>query len=264
MANNMNPATHGLVDAEGASEILTTSGMTKHYAGITAVNNLSLGLKTGEIHALIGPNGAGKSTAINLLMGEVEADSGSIVLDGQDISKQSVSQRSRLGMGRTYQITSVIRELTVRENMIIAVLSQTHEKYIGLGSAGKSPRVQERVAEMLDRFDLARYGFDFAGQLSHGEQGRLEIAMCLAPNPRVLLLDEPMSGMSLLDGEQIVNLLESIRPQMAILLVEHDMDAVFKLASRITVLASGEAIASGLPEDVRKDERVIKSYLGEG
>ena len=249
---------------EGVDEILTTSGMTKHYAGITAVNNLSLSLKTGEIHALIGPNGAGKSTAINLLMGEIEADSGSIIFDGRDISRQSVSQRSRLGMGRTYQITSVIRELSVRENMIIAVLSQSHEKYIGLGSAGKSPQVRQRVEEMLDRFDLVRHGPDLAGQLSHGEQGRLEIAMCLAPEPRVLLLDEPMSGMSLVDGEQIVELLESIRPQMAILLVEHDMDAVFKLASRITVLASGEAIASGLPQDIRKDEAVIKSYLGEG
>jgi len=260
----MHAVTHGIVAAEGADQILTTSGMTKQYAGITAVNNLSLGLKTGEIHALIGPNGAGKSTAINLLMGEVEADAGSIVLDGHDISNQTVSQRSRLGMGRTYQITSVIRELTVQENMIIAVLSQTHEKHIGLGSARKSPQVRQRVGEMLDRFDLARHGSYLAGQLSHGEQGRLEIAMSLAPNPRVLLLDEPMSGMSLMDGEQIVTLLESIRPQIAILLVEHDMDAVFKLASHITVLASGEAIASGLPQDIRKDEAVIKSYLGEG
>ena len=263
MDNNVDAVDQSVAVDEGAEQILSTSGMTKRYAGITAVNNLTLGLKTGEIHALIGPNGAGKSTAINLLMGEIEADSGSIVLDGKDISRLSVSQRSRLGMGRTYQITSVIRELTVRENMIIAVLSQSHEKYIGLGNAGKSPQVRQRVDEMLDRFDLARHGSSLAGQLSHGEQGRLEIAMCLAPEPRVLLLDEPMSGMSLVDGEQIVDLLESIRPNMAILLVEHDMDAVFKLASRITVLASGEAIASGLPQDIRKDDAVIKSYLGE-
>lgn len=243
--------------------VLRTVDLNKHYAGISAVCDLSIELNTGEIHALIGPNGAGKSTAINLLMGETVPDSGEIFLHGKNISRRTPSQRSKLGMGRTYQITSVIRELSVEENMTIAVLAQTHESDIGLGKALGGKAVQNRVSEILHEFGLESFRRSLAGQLSHGEQGRLEIAMCLAPGPKVLLLDEPMSGMSLLDGEQIIQLLERIRPNMAILLVEHDMDAVFKLASRITVLASGEAIASGDPETVRNNEAVIKSYLGE-
>lgn len=249
--------------AQADTIILRTEGLTRHYSGIRAVHNLSLDLHRGEIHALIGPNGAGKTTAINLIMGEINADTGSIYLDQKDVTKLPLWKRSQLGMGRTYQITSIIREISVADNLTLSLLSQTHESYINFHDRKKQVSVQLRVEELLHRFNLNNIQQKLAGQLSHGEQGRLEIAMCLACQPRVLLMDEPMSGMSHADSREIIELLESIRNDVAILLVEHDMDAVFRLSNRISVMASGETIASGSPEQIKENQTVIQAYLGD-
>jgi len=242
---------------------LRAENLVKHYAGIYAVEDFSLTLTTGVIHALIGPNGAGKSTAIGLLTGEVRTDAGRIFYRDAEITHQPTWRRARSGIGHTYQITSVVREMSVLDNMRIAMLARQDKGSIGLGSTRRNSALNTHAKDMLEKFELLHTAQQLAGQLSHGEQGRLEIAICLATRPSVLLLDEPMSGMSLIDGERMISLLSGIKQTTAILLVEHDMDAVFKLADRISVMASGQIIASGEPEEIRNNAAVIKAYLGE-
>ena len=244
------------------TKLLTAVNLKKSFGGLSAVDDFSIELGKGEIHALIGPNGAGKSTAINLLTGELLADQGSITLEGQDLSGLSTWQRAQAGLGRTYQITSVINELSVLENMLIALLAQTQQDQIGLTHVTKITPLIDQAKHYLQDFDLLPNAENLAGELSHGEQGRLEIAMCLATNPKVLLLDEPMSGMSLIDGKNMIALLHNIKQSMAILLVEHDMEAVFQLADTVSVMASGKIIASDSPQIIRKNPLVIEAYLG--
>ena len=243
--------------------ILNAQNLSKQYAGLIAVDDFSIQLKNSQIHALIGPNGAGKSTAIGLLTGEVKPDHGQIQFLGADITQLATDKRARSGIARSYQITSVVGELSVLENMLIALMAHSHKNGIGLKNPTKNKALQDDANDVLDQFKLSDVASRLAGELAHGEQGRLEIAMCVATNPKVLLLDEPMSGMSLLDGEKMISLLNSIKDSVAILLVEHDMEAVFKLADTISVMASGKIIACGLPEVIRKDALVIEAYLGD-
>ena len=242
--------------------LLEASNLKKSFGGLVAVEALTIELNQGAIHALIGPNGAGKSTAINLLTGELAADQGNIKLQGHDITELSTWQRAQAGVGRTYQITSVVNELTVLENMLIALLTNEHKDLISLKNIINNQALIKQANDHLESFGLLGKIKNLAAELSHGEQGRLEIAMCLATNPKVLLLDEPMSGMSLLDGQNMIELLNQLKLSTAILLVEHDMEAVFQLADIISVMASGRVIASGIPENIRKNPLVIEAYLG--
>ena len=242
--------------------LLEANNLKKSFGGLVAVEELTIELNQGAIHALIGPNGAGKSTAINLLTGELAPDQGNIKLQGHDITELSTWQRAQAGVGRTYQITSVVNQLTVLENMLIALLTNEHKDLINLKNVINNQALIKQASDHLESFGLLEKIENLAGELSHGEQGRLEIAMCLATNPKVLLLDEPMSGMSLLDGRNMIELLNQLKHSTAILLVEHDMEAVFQLADTISVMASGKIIASGIPENIRKNPLVIEAYLG--
>ena len=245
------------------TEILRVKNLVKHFEGIVAVEGFSLDLKVGEIHALIGPNGAGKSTAIGLLTGEIEPDSGVIIFNETDITRQPAWRRANAGIGHGYQITSVVREISVMDNMLLALFAQKHKRHIGLGNARKYRVPVNDALEALEQFRLLDARNQLAGKLSHGEQGRLEVAMCLATSPKVLLLDEPMSGMSNVDSEKMIEMLASIKSSAAILLVEHDMDAVFALADRITVLVYGQPIATGTPQEIRGNDAVRAAYLGD-
>ena len=243
--------------------ILKASNLSKQYAGLIAVDDFSITLKKGQIHALIGPNGAGKSTAIGLLTGEIKTDTGTIHYLDSDISKLETVKRACAGIAHGYQITAIIKELRVLDNMLIALMAGPHKHAIGLHNPAQNKPLRDHADELLMQFGLSKAANRLAGELAHGEQGRLEIAMCVATEPKVLLLDEPMSGMSLLDAEKMISLLNSIKDSVAILLVEHDMEAVFKLADKISVMASGKIIASAAPHSIRQNPVVIEAYLGQ-
>ncbi len=245
-----------------AAAVLETDNLRRLFGGLAAVGGVSLSLAAGELHAVIGPNGAGKSTLINLLSGDLRPSSGRIRFAGQDIAGLPAHRRARLGIGRSYQKTNILRELTVLENVRLAAQAR-------LTPAGRLWRRAESEAEprsaalaALERVGLAGQAPRTAGLLSHGGQRQLEIAMTLATRPSVLLLDEPLAGMGPEETERMVGLLRLLAADHAVLLVEHDMDAVFALADRITVLVYGRAIASGGPDEIRANDEVRQAYLG--
>jgi len=245
-----------------AEAVLRARGITRRWGGVVAVNGVSIDLARGEIHALIGTNGAGKSTLVNVLSGEVAASSGTVELDGRDVTHWPQPRRARAGLGRSYQRTTVFAPFTVLENCRLAAQARFQQPWRWWSPAA---RCEECVAAA--RGAAARAGLEGvldreAGLLSHGERRQLEIAMCLATDPRVLLLDEPLAGMGAEESRRMLDLLGGLRDGHAILLVEHDMDAVFRVADRITVLVDGAAIASGAPRDVRDNPDVQTAYLG--
>ncbi|MDB5641446.1 MAG: transporter ATP-binding protein [Hyphomicrobiales bacterium] len=230
--------------------LLVIEGLSKNYGGLRVTDNVTLDLRAGEIHALIGPNGAGKSTLIGQVMGEIAPDAGRIALDGQTLDGLSQAARVRRGLARTFQTPETLGEYTAQENVAVALLARgapAREALAFLDRAGLSDRANMRVAD-----------------LSHGERKQLELAIALATNPRVLLLDEPMAGLGASESAQMIDILRGLRGEVAMLLVEHDMNAVFALADRISVLVYGAIIASGDAFAIQNDAAVREAYLGVG
>jgi len=247
--------------------VLETKGLVKRFGGLTATDHVSLTLLPGEVHALIGPNGAGKTTLIGQLTGEHFPDEGQVLLSGLDVTRMPVSGRSRRGLGRSYQITQFCPDFSTLENVALAVMSRDHT---GLGHAFGSWRPLKRQAQVMDKAQqaLARVGLATQAErparvLAHGEHRQLELAMALALQPKVLLLDEPLAGMSGAESDTMVDLLQQLRGEYPVLLVEHDMKAVFALADRISVLVYGRVIATGTPDEIRAHPEVRAAYLGE-
>ena len=242
---------------------LRATHLVKRFGGLAAVNDVSLDLHKGRIHAVIGPNGAGKSTLANLLSGDMPPTSGSVVLNGMDTTGWAPEKISRQGLGRSYQKTNIFLPFTVQENVRLAAQSRAPEAFKILKSAINSEAARAISAWAIDLSGLKDRACAIAGTISHGEQRQVEIAMTLATQPQVLLLDEPLAGMGVAEAQRMVELLLKIKADHAILLVEHDMDAVFALADQLTVMVNGQVIASGAPADVRADAGVQAAYLGE-
>jgi branched-chain amino acid transport system ATP-binding protein len=243
--------------------LLEVSGLVKRFGGLTATDGVDLTVETGEVHAVIGPNGAGKTTLINQLSGELLPDAGSVRFAGRDITAEPVFRRALEGVGRSYQITSVFPEFSVLINVVLAAQAHAGHSFRFWRPVAGESALMSRAREALAQVGLAGRAETSVAALAHGERRQLEMAMTLATQPKLLLLDEPMAGMSLAESERLVRLLASLKGRYGILLVEHDMDAVFALADRISVLVYGRVIASGKVEEIRRDPEVRRAYLGE-
>jgi branched-chain amino acid transport system ATP-binding protein len=243
--------------------LLTASNLTKRFGGLAAVNDVSIELLHNHIHAVIGPNGAGKSTLTNLLSGDLPPTSGSVALGGTDITGWTPEKISRQGLGRSYQKTNIFLPFTVWDNVHLAAQSRAPQAHKWLSAATKFAATRARIERAVELSGLQHRVSSVAGTISHGEQRQLEIAMTLATEPQVILLDEPLAGMGAVEAERMVALLLEIKKDHGILLVEHDMDAVFALADKLTVMVNGQVIASGSPAQIRADETVQAAYLGE-
>jgi len=245
------------------SALLAVDALTRRFGGLVAVNGVSLDLHRGEVHAVIGTNGAGKSTLINMLSGEIGASAGTVRLDGVDITARPQARRALAGVGRSYQRTTIFPEFSVHENCRLAAQAAHPRPWAIWESASACAASNAAAAEALAAAGLETLGQRTAGTLSHGAKRQLEVAMCLATRPRVLLLDEPLAGMGAEETERMLALLERLKASHAILLVEHDMDAVFRIADRITVMVNGTLIATGDPAAIRANPEVRLAYLGE-
>ena len=242
--------------------VLRGRGITRRWGGVVAVNGVSLDLVRGEVHAVIGTNGAGKSTLINVLSGEIAASSGTVELLGADVTRWTQPRRARAGLGRSYQRNTVFEPFTVRENCRLAAQARHQKPWRWWSAASRCGASNAAGLAAAARAGLEGVLDREAGLLSHGERRQLEIAMCLATEPQVLLLDEPLAGMGAEETERMLALLDGLRNGHGILLVEHDMDAVFRIADRITVLVDGAVIASDVPAAVRSNREVQTAYLG--
>lgn len=243
--------------------LLAIRGLVKRFGAVLATDHLDLDVQPGEIHAIIGPNGAGKTTLLAQLTGEVRPDAGKIHFAGQDITSLPVHTRSVRGLARSFQITSILKGFSALDNVALAVQAHDGHNFRFWRDARTIPHLREPAMAMLQQVGLLERAHIPAVNLSHGEQRQLEIAMALATKPKLLLLDEPMAGMGAEESTQMVSLLHALKGQYTILLVEHDMDAVFALADRITVLVYGRAIATGTPDEIRAHPEVRQAYLGE-
>ena len=243
--------------------VLSTQALTRHFGGLAAVNAVSLEVKMGELHAVIGPNGAGKSTLINMLSGDLPPTSGRVSIDGRDVTGFAAHQISRMGVGRSYQKTNVFLSFTAFENCRLAAQSRQKSSMRFFRPAATLAEVNRTAEEALAVAGLEARAESPASALSHGEQRQLEIAMTLATRPKLLLLDEPLAGMGADESSSMVALLKRLVQTHAILLVEHDMDAVFALADRLTVMVDGQVLASGRPAEIRANAEVQEAYLGE-
>ena len=246
-----------------ADALLSVQGLRKHYGGLAVTNNVSLDVQPGEIHALIGPNGAGKTTLIHQITGTVMPDAGRVIFAGRDITRLSLPQRVHSGLARSFQITSIIAGFSVLENVTLAAQGQSGSSFRFFRAAAGETALNENARAALAEVGLADRASIIAGALSHGEKRALEIAIALATRPKLLLLDEPLAGAGPEETEKLITLLRGLKSRYAILLVEHDMQAVFALADRISVLAEGRIIASGSTADIRLSAEVRAAYLGE-
>lgn len=243
--------------------ILSLSNVTKQFGALLASDNVSLDLMPGEIHALIGPNGAGKSTLIKQIAGEIKSDSGDIRFAGRDISDLDAVERSRMGLARTFQVSSLMPEFSVLQNVVLAQQSVSGKIFRFFKPVLSDASLLEPAMAQLERVGLADRAQMRAADISHGERRQLEMAVALALKPRAFLLDEPMAGMGPEGSKRLTGFLDGLRAEAPILLVEHDMDAVFALADRISVLVYGRVIATGTVDDIRGNEDVKRAYLGE-
>ncbi|WP_247895730.1 ABC transporter ATP-binding protein [Azospirillum brasilense] len=243
--------------------LLSTDSLVKRFGGLAATDGLSLSVAEGELHALIGPNGAGKTTLIGQLSGELTPDSGTILFDGRDVTRLPVHKRAQRGLARSFQITSIFPSFTALDNVALAVQAHAGHSFRFWRDAARDRRLADPARAVLERVGLGARADTRADALAHGEKRQLELAMALATGPRLLLLDEPMAGMGPEDSARMVELLRELKGGVTILLVEHDMDAVFALADRITVLVRGKDLASGTPEQIRNDPAVREAYLGD-
>ncbi len=243
--------------------LLEVHGLVKRYGGLVATDGVDLSVRTGGIHALIGPNGAGKTTLIQQLSGALAPDAGRILLAGEDVTPLSMHERVHRGLARSYQITSIFPRLTVLDNVALALQARRGSSLRFWRAARDEPQRHEQAHAVLQRVGLGERAAQTAGALSHGEQRQLEVGLALATGARLLLLDEPMAGMGPEESERMVALLQGLRGELTLLLVEHDMDAVFRLADTISVLVAGRIIASGAPAAIRADAEVKRAYLGD-
>ena len=245
-----------------SDSILRIEKLSKYFSGLAAVDEVTLDVRNAELHAVIGPNGAGKTTLINLLSGDLSASSGAILFRGREITRLAPEQRSRLGIGRSYQRTNIFPAFTTFENCRLAAQSRSPRALHWLRDAGSYHDIMVQADHALQAVGLADRSGDLAAVLSHGEQRQLEIAMCLATTPQLLLLDEPLAGMGTEESVKMIELIGKLAASHAVLLVEHDMDAVFQLAKVLTVMANGKVLATGAPEEVRANREVQTAYLG--
>jgi branched-chain amino acid transport system ATP-binding protein len=246
-----------------AEPLLRVENLMRRFGGITATDNLSLDVEKGELHAIIGPNGAGKTTLISQLTGQLQPNSGTIHFGGRDITRLPTYRRSALGLARSFQITSLLKDFSAADNVALAAQAHDGHSFYFWGHARKEKHLREAARAALARVALEGRADVVVSDLSHGEQRQLELAVALATNPQLLLLDEPMAGLGISESARMVELLKELRREVTIILVEHDMEAVFALADRISVLVYGRVIASDLPPAIRVNEDVKRAYLGE-
>jgi branched-chain amino acid transport system ATP-binding protein len=243
--------------------LLTVTALHKSFGAVQATNDLTFRVARNQIHALIGPNGAGKTTVVNQLSGDLLPDSGSIIFNCVDITRLRAYQRARLGIGRSFQITHIFENLTVAENMSLAICAHSGHNFRFLRNWRRSRPVENDLVTALERVDLLHRAELPARHLSHGEKRQLEVGMAMIGNPELLILDEPMAGMGPGGTAELTKLIRRLKGTLTILLVEHDMDVVFSLADRVTVLVYGEHLATGTPQEIRQNEKVRAAYLGE-
>ena len=243
--------------------LLSIHNLVKRFGALTATDHVTLQVQKGEIHALIGPNGAGKSTLVHLISGLLQADGGSLQLDGQELIHLAPHQRVAAGLSRCFQITSIFPKLSVAENLLLAVQAHHSNSFRWFKVRDKDAGLKAKAWELAQRVQLQEQWNTVAGTLPHGAQRKLDVALAIAATPKLLLLDEPMAGMGPAESEEMVELIQQLRKDMAILLIEHDMDAVFQLADRITVLVYGKVFAQGTSEQIQHDPRVQAVYLGQ-
>ena len=246
-----------------AEPLLRVQNLVRRFGGITATDDLSLEIAKGELHAIIGPNGAGKTTLITQLTGQLQPNSGTIHFGGRDITRLPAYRRSALGLARSFQITSLLKDFTAADNVALAAQAHDGHSFYFWGNARKEKHLREAARMALARVGLERRADVVVSELSHGEQRELELAVALATRPQLLLLDEPMAGLGVSESARMVELLKELRREVTIILVEHDMDAVFALADRISVLVYGRVIACDVPAAIRVNEEVKRAYLGE-
>ena len=244
--------------------LLSVRSLTKHFGGIIANSDVDLDVGHGEVHAMIGPNGAGKTTLVGQLSGEIRSTSGKIVFDGVDITALPPARRALSGLARTFQITSIFKSFSAIENVAMSAQAHCGHSYRFWAQADRDERLNGLAREALAAVGLDARQAKAAMHLSHGEHRQLEIAMALVANPKLMLLDEPTAGMGPEESQHIVRLLQALKLRHAMLLIEHDMDVVFAIADRITVLVGGRVIACGTPSEIQADQAVREAYLGEG
>jgi branched-chain amino acid transport system ATP-binding protein len=243
--------------------VLRIEGLTKNFGGLRVTDDVTLDVRPGELHAVIGPNGAGKTSLINQISGQLAPDAGKIMFGGEDVTGLPINKRAERGLARSFQITSILPGFSVLENVALAVQARRGSSFSFFGRAADEEALNMPAYAALLQAGLAERAHAPAGELSHGEKRALELAIALAMEPKLLLLDEPMAGTGRDEGERIVAVLRSLKGRFPMVLVEHDMHAVFALADRISVLIYGRILASGTPAEVRADSQVITAYLGD-